>query len=122
MEPNFGAADKILQIEKEIRDSALVLHFAGGFSLTNHAVLAQTAQEIKAAPQRKVVMDLSGVRFMDSLGVGVLVTILKHTRSSGIDFAVVSNDVVDQILGITRLHQVLNVVRSLDAALKSPAP
>ncbi|MBI3484793.1 MAG: STAS domain-containing protein [Acidobacteria bacterium] len=121
-EPNFSAADTSLQTEKEIRGNALLYHFEGGFSLVNHAVLAQIVQEIKAAPQRKILMDLAGVRFMDSMGVGILVTILKYARANAIDFAVVSNDVVDQILGVARLNQVLHIVRNLEDALGTPAP
>ena len=121
-EPNFAAADTGLLTEKEIRGNALLYHFEGGFSMLNHGVLTKIVQEISAAPQRKVVMDLAGVRFMDSMGVGILVTLLKHARSNGIDYSVVSNDVVDQILGVTCLNKVIRLARSLEEALGSPAP
>ena len=121
-EPNFAAADTGLLIEKEIRGNALLYHFEGGFSMLNHGVLTKIVQEINAAPQRKVVMDLAGVRFMDSMGVGILVAVLKHARRNGIDFSVVSNDVVDQILGVTRLTRVIRLAHSLEDDLGSPAP
>jgi anti-sigma B factor antagonist len=120
-EPNFAAADTGLLIEKEIRGDALLYHFDGGFSMLNHGVLTKIVQEINAAPQHKIVMDLTAVRFMDSMGVGILVTILKHTRSVGAEFAVVSNDVVDQILAVTRLNKVIRLAHSLEEALGSPA-
>lgn len=118
MEPNFDAADYSLLCDKETRNGALVFHFQGGFSLVNHDVLQRIFDEIKAAPERKIVLNLAGIRFMDSMGVGVLVAILKHTRAKGIDFVLVSNDIVDQILGVARLNQVLRVVRSQEEALR----
>jgi anti-sigma B factor antagonist len=121
-EPNFAAADTSLQIDKETRGSALIHHFEGGFSLVNHAVLVRIVEEIKAAAPHKIVMDLSGVRFMDSMGVGILVNLLKHARDHKMEFAVVSNDVVDQILAVTRLNRVIRLARSLDEALQLSAP
>ena len=122
MEPNFAAADTGLLIEKENRGNALLYHFDGGFSMLNHGMLTKIVQEINAASPRKLVMDLAAVRFMDSMGVGILVTVLKHARSNGIDYVVVSNDVVDQILAVTRLNKVIRLTRSLDEALASLAP
>ncbi len=119
-EPNFAAADTGLLIEKEIRGNALLYHFEGGFSMLNHGVLTKIVQEICAAPQRKVVMDLARVRFMDSMGVGILVTMLKHARNNGIDYSVVSNDVVDQILGVTCLNKVIRLAHSLEEVLATP--
>jgi anti-sigma B factor antagonist len=116
-EPNFAAADTGLLIEKEIRGSALIYHFDGGFSMLNHGALTKIVQEINGTPQRKIVMDLGTVRFMDSMGVGILVTVLKHARSNGIEYTVVSNDVVDQILGVTRLNKVIRLAHTLDEAL-----
>lgn len=121
-EPNFAAADTSIQFDKESRGNALIYHFEGGFSLVNHAVLAKTVEEIKAAAPRKIVMDLSGVRFMDSMGVGLLVNLLKHARDHKMEFAVVSNDVVDQILAVTRLNRVIHLARSLEEALQSATP
>jgi anti-sigma B factor antagonist len=121
-EPDFAAADTGLLIEKEVRGNALLYHFEGGFSMLNHGVLTKIVQEINAAPQRKIVLDLAAVRFMDSMGVGILVTVLKHARSNGIDYSVVSNDVVDQILGVTRLNKVIRLAHSLEEALATSAP
>ncbi len=118
MEPNFDAADYSLLCDKETCQGALVFHFQGGFSMVNHVVMDRIVEEIKAAPERKIVLNLTGIRFMDSMGIGVLVAILKHTRAKGIDFVLVTNDVVDQILGVTRLNQVLRAVRSQEEALR----
>jgi anti-anti-sigma factor len=122
MEPNYAAADAELEINKEISRDALVVHFIGGFSLVHHLRLTNTVQEIKAAPQRKVVLDLAHVTFIDSLGVGVIVSVLKHTRTNAIGFALVTNDAVDQILGVTNLLKILNAARSVEQAVAQATP
>lgn len=122
MEPNYKAADTSLAISKETRGDTLLIHFEGGFSLINQALLARTVQEIKAAPESKIVLDLGSVRFVDSLGVGVIVSVLKHARTRAIGFAVVTNDIVDQILGVANLRHILPVAHTLDEALGTPAP
>jgi anti-anti-sigma factor len=85
-------------------------------------LLSRTVQEISASPHRKIVLDLSGVGFIDSMGVGVIVSILKHARFNGIGFAVVTNDIVDQILGVANLSRILHAGRNLEMALGASAP
>ena len=122
MEPNFDAPDYSLQIEKKIRDGALLFHCRGGFSLVNYALLDGIFEQIKATPERKVVLDLAGIRFMDSVGLGTIAAILKHTMATDKDFVLVSNDIVDQNLSAASMTRVMRIVRSLEEALASFAP
>jgi anti-anti-sigma factor len=122
MEPNFDAPDYSLHVEKKTRGDALLFHCRGGFSLVNHALLDGIFEQIKATPERKVVLDLGGVRFMDSVGVGTIAAILKHAMATDKDFVLVSNDIVDQNLSSANLTQVIRIVRTLDEALQLFAP
>jgi anti-anti-sigma factor len=122
MEPDFDAPDYSLQIEKKTRGGALLFHCRGGFSLVNYALLDGIFEQIKATPERKVVLDLGGICFIDSVGVGTIAAILKHTMATDKDFVVVSNDIVDQILSTASMTQVMRIVHSLDDALGSFAP
>jgi anti-anti-sigma factor len=90
--------------------------------MINHLLLARTVQEIKAARQRKIVLDMGNVIFIDSMGVGVIVSVLKYTRFNAIGFALVTNDVVDQILGVTKLNAILQVVHNVNDAIAKAAP
>lgn len=122
MEPNFDAPDYSLHIEKKTRGGALLFHCRGGFSLVNHALLDGIFEQIKATPERKVVLDLGGVRFMDSVGVGTIAAILKHAMATDKNFVVVSNDIVDQNVSSANLTQIMRIVRTLEEALATPAP
>ncbi|MBI3662581.1 MAG: anti-sigma factor antagonist [Acidobacteria bacterium] len=122
MEPDFDAPDYSLRYEKEVRSNALVVHCRGGFSLVNHALLDRIVADVKSAPERMIVLNLGGIRFMDSVGVGSLAAILKHTMANGLDLVLVSNDIVDQVLSAASLNQVLRTARSLEEALRKAAP
>ena len=122
MDTNFDAPDYSLQIEKKTRGDALLFHCRGGFSLVNHALLDGIFEQIKATPKRKVVLDLSGIRFMDSVGLGTIAAILKHAMSTKKIFVLVSNDIVDQNISAASLTKVICTVHSLEEALAIPAP
>lgn len=122
MEPDFGAPDYSLRYEKEIRGDILLFHCRGGFSLVNHGLLDSIIEQIKSAPERKVVLDLGGIRFMDSVGMGTIAAILKHTMAHQMDLVLVSNDIVGKLLATSGLSRVIRVTSSLEEAIGKAAP
>ncbi len=73
--------------------------------------------EISSAPTQ-VIVDLSGVSFMDSTGLGVIVRGLKRAREADIDFdLVLTNERVLKIFSITGLDSLIPIHDSLEAAL-----
>lgn len=62
-----------------------------------------------------VLLDLTAVPFIDSFGLGVLVSALKRTRSSGGDLTlVVTEPNVRRLLTLTGLDGVFQVAESVD--------
>ena len=122
MNSDLDAPDYSLQIEKKTRSGALLFQCRGGFSLVNHALLDGIFEQIKATQERKVVLDLSGIRFMDSVGLGTIAAILKHAMATKKVFVLVSNDVVDQNLSVASLTKVIHIVHSVEEALATSAP
>jgi anti-anti-sigma factor len=118
MNTKFDAPDYSLEIEKKIHGNSLLFHCRGGFSLVNYPLLDGIFEQIKATPEHKVVLDLGGIRFIDSVGVGTIAAILKHTMATDRDFVLVSNDIVDQILLTASMTQVMRIVRSTEEALR----
>ncbi len=121
MEPDFGAPDYSLRYEKETRGETLLFHCRGGFSLVNHGLLDRIIEQIKSAPERKVVLDLGGIRFMDSVGMGTIAAILKYTMAHEIEFVIVTNDIVSKLLGTSGLNRVIRTVHSVDEAFANAA-
>lgn len=59
---------------------------------------------------RRLILDLSGVEFLDATGLAVLVGALKHARLAGGDLRIVANEgIVLKIFEITGLGEVFRV-------------
>ena len=97
-----------------------------------HAVLAVHGEvDVYTAPQfreqliqlvdqghRRIVVDLEGVEFLDSTGLGVLVGGLKRVRSHDGDLALVCTQRrILKVLEITGLTKVFSIHDSVDAAV-----
>jgi anti-anti-sigma factor len=121
MENDFGTPDYSLRYEKETRGETLLFLCRGGFSLANHALLDRIVSEIKNASERKIVLDLGGVRYLDSVGMGTIAAILKHTMAHKLEFALVANPIVSKLLNTSGLDRVIHVTQSLEQALSKAA-
>jgi anti-sigma B factor antagonist len=71
--------------------------------------------DITAGGRSNVAVDFAGVEFMDSTGLGVLISGLKRCREAGGTLALVApTEPVRKVLTITGLDQVFNIRDSLD--------
>lgn len=76
-----------------------------------HALLGQGSTQL--------IVDLSGVGFLDSTGLGVLVGALKRVRTQGGDLRLVSTEPrITKIFEITRLDSAFGVYGSRDEAVR----
>lgn len=93
-----------------------VLAVTGEIDISTAAVFEDALQgAIKTSKQ--VVVDLSGVRFMDSTGLGVLMRAQKHQDGVGAFLRLAApSDRVVRILGVTQLDSVFAVYPSVDAS------
>ena len=70
---------------------------------------------------QNVVIDLTGVDFIDSTGLGVLMGAAKRVRSTGGDIRLVSvGSRLAELIELTRLNRVLDVFDSVTAATDQP--
>jgi anti-sigma B factor antagonist len=96
-------------------EKRLVMGLNGKLSLETVHDFIQTLRA-EAAPQ--LILDMSGVSFLDSAGVGALVQIFVHRRNAGKSFALAGltkqGTAVMQVAGLTKLLPIYN---SVEAAL-----
>lgn len=110
-----------MNIEKTKYKEALVLTLEGDLvgenvgprilELVNHTIEEGST---------KIIIDLNGVRYMNSSGIGVLITV--HTKMKHIGGEVIlvnPNDQINKILDLTKLSQVFNTVDNLELAKES---
>lgn len=83
--------------------------------------LSQTITRLLQEQKRKkVVLDLAGVKYINSSGLGLLVSFLASLKKHGGDLCLVGmNDRVESILIVTRLIRVFRFYKSVDRALSS---
>lgn len=94
-----------------------VLELAGDIDLESSRTLRAHIVERFSEPSARVVVDLTGVAFMDSSGLGALVSGWQLTREAG-DFRIAgANPVVQRVLSITGMEDVFALYPSVDAAL-----
>jgi anti-sigma B factor antagonist len=68
--------------------------------------------------RRHLVLDLTGVQFLDSTGLGVIVGLLKRARTLGGDLRIVCpNGSVRRVFEITALDRTMPLSDTVDAAL-----
>lgn len=70
------------------------------------------------AGQRKIVLDLGGVKLMNSSGLGILIKSLKPVKESGGDFHLANiSEKIDSLFMITKLYTVFSTFDTVPAAI-----
>lgn len=65
-------------------------------------------------------IDLSGVRYMNSSGIGVLITLLTKLKNAGGGLCLISpSDQIMKLLQITKLNDVFAIVKDQTEAIKN---
>lgn len=82
----------------------------------SNALAFRDACRSRLPPDSRVILDLSAVRFIDSSGLGALVSLLKHFTKGGEIRLVVPHPSVRALFEVTRLDQVLSVHPSSELA------
>jgi anti-sigma B factor antagonist len=105
------------------RDGWAVLAVTGELDVATAPKLRQEAVRMSAAGQHRVVLDLSGVGFLDSTGLGVIVGILKRSRTNGGELLLAGAEPqVRKVFEITRMNDILPLHDSVDDAIASAGP
>jgi anti-sigma B factor antagonist len=95
-----------LELEKQAgaNGNQTVLRLNGKLSLETVHNFIQT---LRAEPAAQLILDMSGVSFLDSAGVGALVQIFVHRRNQGQTFALAGltkqGNAVIQVAGLSKL-------------------
>jgi anti-sigma B factor antagonist len=103
----------------DVHGAAMVAHLEE--SLIGAAEAQELRERVRAAlpaEGARVAIDLSRVDFLDSSGLGSLVSLLREVRPTGDVVLYGANASVAEILRLTHLDQVFHCARDLDGALR----
>ncbi|CAN5401442.1 anti-sigma factor antagonist BldG [soil metagenome] len=102
----------------EPRTGASVLTLEGRLNMVSAPQLKTAITEAVEAGRTHVVVDLAGVGFMDSSGLGVLIAGLKRARQDGGDLRITGvTQQVATVLQLTNLDRVLHSYSDVGEAL-----
>lgn len=76
---------------------------------------------LKSAPPATIV-DLSGLEYLDSSGLGLLLALSKEYGAQGGKLVLVTNETVDNILSLTRLNGLFSTAADLEEARQIAVP
>lgn len=104
-------------------DGVFVLAFGGDIDVASAVTVRDALDRVIAAGHHRVVLDLNGVRFLDSTGLGVMVGRLKAVRDLGGDLNLVcTSPRIIRVLAITGLDGVFAVFETTEQAVMALSP
>jgi anti-sigma B factor antagonist len=106
---------------QEIRSNAFILRISGDLIGEDNG--AQLVGAVNDAVSHKVlscIVDISGLRYINSSGIGVLITILTKFRNKGGEvYLMKPSESVKKLLAITKLNAIFQVIQSEQEVIKS---
>jgi anti-sigma B factor antagonist len=103
----------------EMKGEATVVHVGGDLDVYTAPRLQETLEQAMAGGGR-LVLDLTGVPFIDSTALGVLVGALQRSQSNGGDFRLVVGDpFLLKIFHITGFDGMFSIYPQLEDALSA---
>lgn len=108
-----------LSISTEAKSASTVVHVDGDLDVYTAPRLKETLEQVMSGGN-SLVLDMSGVQFIDSTALGVLVGALQTSQADGGDFRlVVDNPFLLKIFRITGFDGVFSIYPQLEDALSA---
>jgi anti-sigma B factor antagonist len=104
----------MINFTHEQSDNLLTLRLKGDLiGETGGTAILEVANQAISVSINKCVIDISGVRYINSSGIGVLITLLTKFRNKGGELYLMKpSESVQKLLVITKLNAIFNVIQS----------
>ena len=111
-----------MEIQSQQQGNVDILEFQGRLDATGAKAAKSALKELTDANRARIVIDMSGVDFIDSTGIGALIGALRTAKGLGGDVVVAGLlPATRAIFELTRLHRVFSILDDREAAIKSLA-
>lgn len=101
----------ILEVETEEREGLVQIFLRGELDLSTAEKVEDELRRVEDDADQLLVLDLSGLTFLDSTGLRLMVTADQRARKTGRRLAVVKGpDTVHRVFTITKLDERLRMV------------
>jgi len=109
-----------MNFKHEIKNNSLILRLSG--DLIGEDTGASVIEVVTDAIQQKAltcIVDISGLRYINSSGIGVLITILTKFRNKGGEvYLMRPSESVQKLLVITKLNAIFQIVQTEAEVIK----
>ena len=106
-----------LRGSREALENCQVFHLTGLLDAFSEPVFVKVVTKYLEEGSPNLILDLTGIDFIDSSGVGALVQLAKLVQGRAGIFQVVSNPRITQTVKLVRLEKFLSLRNSLQEAL-----
>ncbi|MBZ5677486.1 MAG: STAS domain-containing protein [Acidobacteriia bacterium] len=112
-----------LDIAESVREDVVILTLKGRLTLGESNIVRERIAQLSAAGKHNVVVDLGGVEYIDSTGLGILVICFTSLKKQGGALKLVNpNKRNVELLLLTKLHTVFEVFTEVQDAVNSFFP
>ena len=112
-----------LDIAESVREDVVILTLKGRLTLGESNIVRERIAQLSAAGKHSVVVDLGGVEYIDSTGLGILVICFTSLKKQGGALKLVNpNKRNVELLLLTKLHTVFEVFTEVQDAVNSFFP
>lgn len=110
-----------MNVEKELRDQALIIRLSGDLiGEDNGASVLEIVTNAIQSGSRTCIIDISKLRYINSSGIGVLITVLTKFRNKGGEvYLMKPSETVQKLLVITKLNAIFQIVQTEEEVLKT---
>lgn len=106
-----------LTIDLKQEPNHWVLRLTGDLDYGECASFRMSIDRILKQTPPATIVDLSDLEYLDSSGLGLLLSLSKEYGAQGGRLVLVTNETVDNILSLTRLNGIFSTASSMDDAL-----
>jgi anti-sigma B factor antagonist len=116
-------AHRLLVDSRPMEDGIAVVRLRGEADLHTAPILREALNEAIEQLPTTLVVDMTGVTFIDSMMLGVLLSATRRARPNGTELRIVVDDPhVRRIFELTLLDHVMQLYPGMDAALAGERP
>ncbi len=108
-----------MELKIEYRNNALILRLSGDLIGEDNGLgVLEAVGEAISKGVSVCVIDISGLRYINSSGIGVLITVLTKFRNKGGEvYLMKPSESVQKLLVITKLNAIFQVIQNEDEVL-----
>jgi anti-sigma B factor antagonist len=112
----------LLRLVVETQNGHVMIRAAGELDLSSAPSLSTAAENAFADGSQVLMLDLSGITFMDSTGISAVLTAHRAAEARGAVVAVIApSDIAMRVLQIIGVEHLLHIYDSIDEALAQHA-